>query len=63
MDFLDDDETSLVSGSTIDQEFLQFLAARLSVATGALGELILEEELEGLGFNKFNFPSQMATAL
>ena len=41
----------------IDQEFIDFLIAKMSVAIGPLGEIIVEDGLEELGFNKNNFPS------
>ncbi len=43
--------------SIIDQEFIDFLIAKMSIAIGPLGEIIVEDGLEELGFNKNNFPS------
>ena len=43
--------------SIVDQEFMDFLISRMSVAIGPLGEIIVEDGLEELGFNKNNFPS------
>jgi hypothetical protein len=43
--------------SIVDQEFIDFLISRMSVAIGPLGEIIVEDGLEELGFNKNNFPS------
>ena len=43
--------------SIIDQEFMDFLIARMSIAIGPLGEIIVEDGLEELGFNRNNFPS------
>jgi hypothetical protein len=43
--------------SIVDQEFIDFLIARMSVAIGPLGEIIVEDGLEELGFNENNFPS------
>jgi DNA-binding transcriptional regulator GbsR (MarR family) len=43
--------------SIVDQEFMDFLIARMSIAIGPLGEIIVEDGLEELGFNKNNFPS------
>lgn len=43
--------------SIIDKEFIDFLISRMSVAIGPLGEIIVEDGLEELGFNKNNFPS------
>jgi hypothetical protein len=44
--------------SIVDQEFMDFLISRMSLAIGPLGEIIVEDGLEELGFNKNNFPSQ-----
>jgi hypothetical protein len=43
--------------SIVDQDFMDFLISRMSVAIGPLGEIIVEDGLEELGFNKNNFPS------
>jgi hypothetical protein len=43
--------------SIVDQEFIDFLISRMSIAIGPLGEIIVEDGLEELGFNKNNFPS------
>ncbi len=43
--------------SIIDQDFIDFLIAKMSIAIGPLGEIIVEDGLEELGFNKNNFPS------
>ena len=43
--------------SIVDQEFMDFLIAKMSIAIGPLGEIIVEDGLEELGFNKNNFPS------
>ena len=49
--------------SIVDQEFIDFLIARMSIAIGPLGEIIVEDGLEDLGFNKNNFPSLQAAEL
>jgi hypothetical protein len=49
--------------SIVDQEFIDFLIHRMSVAIGPLGEIIVEEGLEQLGFNEINFPSFRAVEL
>ncbi len=36
---------------------MQVLIARMSMAIGPLGEIIVEDGLEELGFNRNNFPS------
>lgn len=43
--------------SIADQEFMDFLVAKMSIAIGPLGEIIVEDGLEELGFNRNNFPS------
>jgi hypothetical protein len=43
--------------SIVDQEFMDFLIGKMSIAIGPLGEIIVEDGLEELGFNKNNFPS------
>jgi hypothetical protein len=43
--------------SIVDQEFFDFLVFRMSLAVGPLGEIIVEDGLEDLGFNRDNFPS------
>ena len=42
----------------IDQDFIDFLVFRMSLAIGPLGAIIVEDWFEDLGFNKNNFPSQ-----
>ena len=49
--------------SIADQEFMDFLISRMSVAIGPLGEIIVEDGLEELGFSENNFPSQKAADL
>ena len=49
--------------SIVDQEFVDYLISRMSVAIGPLGEIIVEDGLEELGFNKNNFPSLRAAEL
>ena len=44
--------------SIVDQEFMEFLISRMSLAIGPLGEIIVEDGLEELGFTRNNFPSQ-----
>ena len=43
--------------SIVDIEFIDFLISRMSVAIGPLGEIIVEDGLEEMGFNENNFPS------
>jgi hypothetical protein len=46
-----------------DGEFIEFLISRMSVAIGPLGELVVKEELEEMGFNKENFPAARSAEL
>jgi hypothetical protein len=50
-------------GSVLDQEFLSFLISELSIAIGPLGEVIVEDGLEDLGFTAKNFPTHRAAEL
>ncbi len=45
----------------VDQEFMDFLIYTMSVAIGPLGEIVVEDGLEELGFTKNNFPSLRIT--
>jgi hypothetical protein len=47
----------------VDQEFMNFLISMMSWAVGPLGEIIVENGLEELGFNENNFPSQRTVDL
>jgi hypothetical protein len=47
----------------VDQEFMNFLISMMSWAVGPLGEIIVEDGLEELGFNENNFPSQRTVDL
>jgi hypothetical protein len=49
--------------SFLDQDFLSYLVAELSIAIGPLGEMIVEDGLEDLGFQKNNFPVHRAAEL
>jgi hypothetical protein len=49
--------------SIVDQEFIDFLISMMSLAVGPLGEIIVEDGLEELGFNENNFPSRRTTDL
>ena len=51
------------SPHVLDQDFLDFLVSEMSMAIGPLGEVVVEDGLEDLGFNKTNFPSQRAAEL
>ena len=49
--------------SVLDQEFISFLISELSIAIGPLGEVIVEDGLEDLGFSAKNFPAHRAAEL
>jgi len=49
--------------SVLDQEFMSFLISELSIAIGPLGEVIVEDGLEDLGFTAKNFPAHRAAEL
>ncbi len=51
------------SPKVLDQDFLDFLISEMSMAIGPLGEVVVEDGLEDLGFNKSNFPTQRAAEL
>jgi hypothetical protein len=51
------------SPHVLDQDFLDFLVSEMSMAIGPLGEVVVEDGLEDLGFNKTNFPTQRAAEL
>lgn len=51
------------SPNVLDQDFLDFLVSEMSMAIGPLGEVVVEDGLEDLGFNKSNFPTQRAAEL
>ena len=50
-------------GSVLDQDFMSFLISELSIAIGPLGEVIVEDGLEDLGFTAVNFPTHRAAEL
>jgi len=50
-------------GSVLDQDFMSFLISELSIAIGPLGEVIVEDGLEDLGFTTVNFPAHRAAEL
>jgi len=51
------------AGNFVDQDFIDFVTRELSIAIGPLGEVIVEDGLEDLGFTKANFPSNRAAEL
>ena len=51
------------AGSFLDQDFISFLISELSIAIGPLGEVIVEDGLEDLGFTKTTFPKHRAAEL
>ena len=51
------------TGNVLDQDFLTFLISEMSIAIGPLGEVIVEDGIEDLGFQKNLFPSHRAAEL
>ena len=51
------------TGNVLDQDFLTFLISEMSIAIGPLGEVIVEDGIEDLGFKKNLFPSHRAAEL
>ena len=52
-----------ITPNVVDQDFLSYLISQLSVAVGPLGKVIVEDELDDLGFHRKNFPSSRAAEL
>ena len=51
------------SPNVIDQDFMNYLVSEMSMAIGPLGEVVVEDGLEDLGFSKSNFPTHRAAEL
>lgn len=49
--------------SVVDPEFMAFTIARMAIAIGPLGEIIVEDGLDDLGFGKTDFPTQRVAEL
>ncbi len=49
--------------NVVDHDFITFLISQLSVAIGPLGRIIVEDELEELGYTIKNFPAQQTAEL
>ena len=47
----------------LDNDFISFLVSEMSIAIGPLGEVIVEDGLEDLRYNKTNFPTHRAAEL
>jgi hypothetical protein len=47
----------------VDQDFMDFLISMMSWAVGPVGEIIVEDGLEELGFTENNFPSNRTVDL
>ena len=47
----------------LDHDFITYLISEMSIAIGPLGEVIVEDGLEDLGFSKTNFPTHRAAEL
>jgi hypothetical protein len=56
-------ETVQDTRHVIDQDFISYLISEMSMAIGPLGEVIVEDGLEDLGFSKTNFPTHRAAEL
>ena len=50
-------------GNVVDQDFIAFMITELSMAIGPLGEVIVEDGLEDMGFTKTNFPAHRSAEL
>ena len=51
------------TGKVVDGDFLAYLISEMSIAIGPLGEVLVEDGLEDLGFNKSNLPTQRTAEL
>ena len=51
------------STNVLDQDFLNFLISEMSMAIGPLGEVVVEDGLDDLGFSKTDFPAHRAAEL
>ena len=49
--------------SVVDPEFMAFTIAKMAMAIGPLGEIIVEDGLDDLGFGKTDFPTQRVAEL
>lgn len=47
----------------LDSDFVAFLISEMSLAIGPLGEVLVEDGLEDLGYTKSNFPANRAAEL
>jgi len=56
-------ETVEAAIAVVDNEFISFMITELSMAIGPLGEVIVEDGLEDLGFSRHNFPAHRAAEL
>jgi len=56
-------EKVIITPNVVDQNFLSYLISQLSVAVGPLGKVIVEDELDDLGFHRKNFPAHRAAEL
>ena len=51
------------SESTLDSNFFEFLQMQLSLAVGPIAGLLIDEDVNDMGFNKNNFPTEHAAEL
>lgn len=49
--------------SVVDQEFMAFTITKMAMAIGPLGEIIVEDGLDDLGFGKTDFPTERVAEL
>lgn len=51
------------SADIADQEFFEYITSMLSMAIGPLGEIVVEDGVEDLGYSKQNFPQKKCAEL
>jgi len=49
--------------TTLDREFFEFLMAQLSLAVGPIAQVLIEDEVENLGYELSRFPGHRVTEL
>ena len=52
-----------IAVNSVDQDFMAFLVAELSVAIGPIAEVIVEDGIEDLGYTSNNFPTSKIAEL
>jgi methyl coenzyme M reductase beta subunit len=56
-------EIVVIATQLLDHDFISYLISEMSIAIGPLGEVIVEDGLEDLGFNKATFPTHRVAEL